>query len=235
MSETYTAVDTGPFVGAYTMPQGSDTRNIASVRTPMEAMADDIAYLRALIEPDFADEVTIAAVGVPHLDKHSGATTAAFELVRSDASGSNAGVFFVSQSVAESANALYQPVAIWEMNLPHGAEISGIGCRAEGSSGGPHGALPTGMPTVRLMYLPILTSDGVPTQIISKVDDAASVAAYEAAHTFSTTTSGIDVDREANKYFLVVAGEAGTNATDLLSIYSAWVKVKPLRADKRAA
>jgi hypothetical protein len=45
MAETYTAVSTGPFVGAYTMPQGADTRNIASVRTPMEAMADDVAFV----------------------------------------------------------------------------------------------------------------------------------------------------------------------------------------------
>ena len=235
MSETYTAVSTGPFVGAYTVPQGGDLRNISSVRTPMEAMADDIAYLRSLIEPNSADEVTICATGVPHFDKHSGATTAAFELVRSDASGSNAGVFIVSQSAVETSNILYFPVAIWELNLPHGAEITGVGCRAEGSSGGPHGALPDGMPSVRLMRLAILTSDGVPEQIISKVDDAADVAAYEAAHTFSTATSGITVDREAYKYFLVVSGEAGTNATDLLSVYSAWAKVKPVRADKRAA
>jgi hypothetical protein len=233
MSETYTAVDTGPFVGAYTMPQGSDTRNIASVRTPMEAMADDIAYLKSLIEPDFADEVLIAAAGTPVLDKHTGATTAAFSIVRADASGSNPGGFILSQSGVETADITYFPVAIWEIDLPDGSEMTGVGARVEGSSGGPHGALPSKMPAARLMRMPMAT--GVPEQIVAATDAAADVTAYEAAHTISATTSGITVDRETCRYFVTVEGEAGTNATDLLSVYSAWAKVKPVRADKRAA
>ena len=235
MSETYTAVATGPFVGAYTVPQGGDLRNVSSVRTPMEAMADDIAYLRALIEPNFGTEVLIAAAGTPVLDKHSGATTAAFEIVRADASGSNPAAFFLSQSVAETSGITAYPVAIWEVDLPHGAEITGVGARVEGSSAGPHGALPTKLPTVKVTRLAILTSTGVPDQIVAANDAPADVTAYEAAHTFAATTSGITVDREAYKYFVTIEGEAGSDAQAFLSVYSVWVKVKPIRADKRAA
>lgn len=234
MSETYTADGTGPFVGAYTMAQGGDLRNVSSVRVTMEAMADDLAYVKTIAEPDGGVNSIIVATGTPVLDKSNGSSTATFMLARLDDGSGFPGAFVISQSVAETGSPNHYPVAIYEMQLPEGATITELGMRCEGSSAGPHVDVPEHMPRVRLFKQPRLATGVVPTLIASAVDTSPDVATYEAAHTVSSAVSEV-VARETSKYFLTIEGEAGTNAQEFLYVYSAWVTVQPLRSDPRAA
>lgn len=111
------------------------------------------------------------------------------------------------QAVTNS-NYLFLPI-----HVPEGATLNTVVVRVRGWTG--HGALPAVMPHVRIWTYNFTTD--VSTEIGAAIaDTAASVAAYEAAHSITFPSIATVADRTQKYFYALVRGESGANSiTDL--------------------
>lgn len=108
--------------------------------------------------------------------------------------------------VSADATGAILPIQIFP---PHGSTLGSVSVTIKGAAG--HVGLPGGMPTVQVWYVPLAT--GVPAPLGSAtLDPSATVGAYQAAHSVVATGAAHVVDRDANKYMVVVTNESGANS-----------------------
>jgi len=97
---------------------------------------------------------------------------------------------------------------IVELDVPHGATLTDVTVFYRGASG--HGALPATKPAMTV-YSHNLNTD-TQTTIGTATDTAASVPAYEVAHSFGLSGLSTVIARTVTRYFVAISGETSTNA-----------------------
>lgn len=114
-------------------------------------------------------------------------------------SATSTGVVSTGATTVESAS--------WFLLVPHNAELTSVSVTI--SPAGGHGALPTAMPIISVVYLPANSITGV--TVASATDTSASVAAYETVHQITLNTSHV-VNRTDRMYSVTLSFEGDPNA-----------------------
>lgn len=196
------------FPATYLIPSDGDPRNAVSVNVAFEALGDRTAYLQALNSP-----ATLTRQ-MRHAEYLS-------DWTRICDSAAVSGWQCTHLADAAGVKVIFFPVEV-----PQGSTI--IQVQVTVSPGGPHPALPAGMPRWE-MYSE--TPSGTAVLADSLTDGSATVGAYEANHTIIKTVSIGTVDNQTSRYLLKFYGEAGANSRTSLRVTGVRVVYNILKLD----
>lgn len=206
MSHTYTAIGSGSYVGAYTMPDDGDSRNAAAFNVPMEGMAEDVRRVKGLVDSGTANFSAVKHFPFTHIPSPSSASdfTRTFNIFSSQ-------MYWVhnAHTVVKYLEA--------PLDLPEGFEISQIQAWIDPKTG--RGGLPLTKPTIFLLQQNNQT--GASANLGSATDSSATREAYETHHAITLNLSPVHVvGRSQWSYSVFLTTESSTNAQSNGLIYS---------------
>lgn len=185
-------IEVAEFTADVTVPVAADPRTAASVRTPLQALANRTKHINDkldLLLPGYgADRELVIPLG---------AAVNSPDKWRFDAPP------YIWTQISTSVPI----IGVWNLRLPHRGLLTRLRVSLEGA--GSHVGLPAVMPTVSLIQRGDTNSSG--TLVATATDGSASTGAYQSGHIveLASLTENLGQGRE---YSLVITGESSTNA-----------------------
>lgn len=212
MSTTYTPADT--FHSTVSIPDNGESDDSSVLFGPVKSNADNEKYLY---------ERSAGAAGVQFSVLGPPAYNIADRFTYNAASD-----YGIIQTDVTSAGQLGWDITglLHAMKLV-GGTISGLEARLDGDldAGSPHGTIPGGLPTLKLIEMDPSTSPPTVTTKANTTDPSATKEIYDSNHTFSCDPDTVVVD--GCRYFVEFAGEHASCAKIGMGLLDILVTVTP--------
>lgn len=200
MSTTYTPTSTGALVLSYTMPADGDAPDAASVKVPLEGLADDASRLAL-----GGDVTTVTGRSIPFVWTGLTETAPGYSWT------------FGSQGQANQSGTASALTLVVHLNdIPNGATVTRVDLVIDPANG--HAGAGAGLTFPTLKFWKLNVSTGVATQIGSTATDAWNAGSYESIHPLIVSGLTEAIDWDTYRYVLEFTAEAGANYLAGLSV-----------------